>query len=201
MNHESDAGFAAFLEAAHSHRADLLRIAHARLRDRDRAEDAVSDAILKAALRRRQLKDPDRLWAWLSRIVVNQCYDQMRGAGREVVTDLQTQAEVLTDFSPHNQSLSPESRARMIEGIESILDAILSIRPLEFRDILMYFYYHNLDHQALADHFQLPMGTVKSRLARARTLLARILHERGIEAVELDRIRNLAQWPDILTDG
>lgn len=70
--------------------ADLIRGAYDRLfatafritRDREAAEDAVQDAMVRCWRDIRGLRDPDRFEAWLYRLLVNACRDQARLARR-----------------------------------------------------------------------------------------------------------------------
>ena len=65
---------------------DRLYAASCRLlRDRFSAEDAVQDAILRCWRDLRGLRDPDRFTAWLHRLLVNACLDQVRRARRRPV--------------------------------------------------------------------------------------------------------------------
>ena len=75
---DSDA-FEALIRAAYDR---LFATAHRILRDRDTAEDAVQDAIVRCWRDIRGLRDPDRFEAWLYRLLVNACRDLSRRARR-----------------------------------------------------------------------------------------------------------------------
>ncbi|MCB1308855.1 MAG: RNA polymerase sigma factor [Leptospiraceae bacterium] len=187
----------AFLETAFQYHDQLLTIANARLRNQDRAEDAVSEAILKAGARRHQLRDPARLPGWLSRIVINQCMDQLRRDRRECNIDY-NDSRVRNPRTPLESDSRAEHNLERVNAIENVLDAMLEIRPATHRDALILFYYRKFSYEQIARHLSLPVGTVKSRLNRAREALNRELSARGIQSADLDLIQDLAQWPDIL---
>src|SRR6185503_7236493 len=67
---------AAYVDLIGSRADRLFAIAHRILRDVDRAEDALQDALVIAWRDLRGLRDPDRFDAWLHRVVVRECIDQ-----------------------------------------------------------------------------------------------------------------------------
>ncbi len=194
---EDRAAFAEFLEACYEHRERLLIVAQARLRDRDRSEDAVSDAIIKAARRRHQLRDVNKLFPWLARIVTHQCIDMLRKDRREVPAEFSDE----DDASVHPTSGrfdDPGYRLELAASIETVLDAMLAVRPKAFRDVLIRYYYRGLGYAEMCLDLNLPAGTVKSRLNRARHVLLRELEQRGVSAADFETIPQLGVWPEIL---
>lgn len=63
---------------AGSTRSRLVRLAYRFLWNQDDAEDAVQDALLTAQAKWRDLRDKDKGWSWVCRIVVNRCHQQAR---------------------------------------------------------------------------------------------------------------------------
>ncbi len=70
------------LEDVNARRQALLRLAYRFCWNAEDAEDAVQNALLLAAQRRGQLHEPGKLWPWVCSIVVRQCHDLLRRAGR-----------------------------------------------------------------------------------------------------------------------
>jgi RNA polymerase sigma-70 factor (ECF subfamily) len=70
------------LAEVNARRGALLRLAYRFCWNAEDAEDAVQDALLLAAERRDQLHEPGKLWPWVCSIVVRQCHDLLRRAGR-----------------------------------------------------------------------------------------------------------------------
>jgi RNA polymerase sigma-70 factor, ECF subfamily len=68
----------AFVDLIRSRVDRLFALAHRILRDVDRAEDALQDALVIAWRDLRGLRDPDRFDAWLHRLVVHECIDLRR---------------------------------------------------------------------------------------------------------------------------
>jgi RNA polymerase sigma-70 factor (ECF subfamily) len=86
----------------------LYATAHRILRDRDAAEDAVQDAIVRCWRDLRGLRDPHRFEAWLYRLLVNACRDQMRRARRRPAVvygepfDVVATADDFATFADHD---------------------------------------------------------------------------------------------------
>lgn len=74
----------AFIDLMRSRVDRLYVMAHRILRDVDRAEDAIQDALVIAWRDLRGLRDPDRFDAWLHRVVVRECIDQAKRERRRV---------------------------------------------------------------------------------------------------------------------
>jgi RNA polymerase sigma-70 factor, ECF subfamily len=127
------------------------------LRDRDRANDAVQEALVAAWRDIRGLRDPERVDAWFRRLVVRACYRQARTERRRRVVTFR----VIDDEPP--QSPSPEltvlDRDRLERGFGRLSP--------EHRAILVLTHYLGLPLHEAADILDIPAGTAKSRLSRA----------------------------------
>lgn len=182
----------AFLEAAYRHRERLIQIARYKLGSLDDAEDAVNEAILRAAAKRHQLRDSSKLAFWLARIVVNQCNDMIRKRrGDASLDDLEPYLQDTIDTS------NPAAHVELIDQIEGILDEMLFIEPEEFAEVLVLFFYQKLSYKEIGERLGVPVGTVKSRLTRARDVLQQRLRNKGVTVKDLDRIQDLSRWPEI----
>ena len=79
----------AYSELVKASHPRLFGIAHLILRDADRAQDAVQDALLLAWRHVRSLRDPDAWDAWLRRLTVRACYKVARAHKRRTLVELQ----------------------------------------------------------------------------------------------------------------
>ncbi len=139
----------------HHHR-DLLRFAYSLCRDTALAQDAVQDAWIKVAGRLRTLDDPRAFRCWVYHAVRWRVGDlQRRAHRRERPLD---QAETAGD--------STDARDRRMD-LATAMDAL---PPVE-RQALQLFYVSGLRIPEIAVVLDIPAGTVKSRLHRARGLL------------------------------
>jgi len=125
------------------------------------ADDLVQDSIERALKAATGLRAPDNLPAWLRRIVRNLYLDEMRrGAVRGVKVDLDDMSnDMAISVAPPDHGAVPEITRAM---------AVLSA---EHRQILVLAGVEELTYREIAEELDVPIGTVMSRLARARAAL------------------------------
>jgi RNA polymerase sigma-70 factor (ECF subfamily) len=135
------------------------------------AEDIVQDAMVRALKSFGGFRGNDAK-PWLLTIVRN-CYRTAakRQAGT-VIVSLDAQDEDTTRMGSQlvGETPDPEAAASHM-GERRRLDALLATLPPDFREILLLRELEELSYREIADITGVPMGTVMSRLARARTLL------------------------------
>jgi RNA polymerase sigma-70 factor, ECF subfamily len=130
------------------------------LRDRGRAEDAVQDALVRAWRDIRTLRDPDRFDAWLRRLLVNACYDESRRQRRHAAN---------VRLLPDHDRATPDSSGELAERDE--IDRAMRQISTDHRAVIVHHYYLGLSLAEIADAFDIPVGTAKSRLHHARLAL------------------------------
>ncbi len=141
--------------------------------EQESAADATQEAFISAFRYIRNYRGGS-FKAWLLRIVTNACYDEHRRRKRRPSTPLQPlDSEDEEIESPHwlaDDSELPEQAAERRElnnAIQSCLDEL----PDDFRTIVVLVDIQSLDYKEAALVIGKPVGTVKSRLARARMRL------------------------------
>ena len=130
------------------------------LRDRGRAEDAVQEALVRAWRDLRSLRDPERLDAWLRRLLVNACRDESRRSRRH-----ESNIRLLPDHDRSTSDTSGELVAR------DAIDRGLRLLSADHRAVIVHHYYLGLSLSEIADALDIPVGTAKSRLHHARQAL------------------------------
>lgn len=144
----------------------------------DPAADAAQDAFISAYKNLRSYRGGS-FKAWLLRIVTNLCYDELRRRKRRPTTPL----EPLDDTGEEVESPSwladpgelPEDtldRRELGAAIQHCLDNL----PDDFRAVVVLVDMQGMDYTEAAEAVGKPLGTVKSRLARARLRLRDCLH-------------------------
>ena len=136
------------------------------LRDADEAQDAVQDAFLSAVRHFRGFRGTDGR-AWLLRIVRNGCFTRIRRrrpAGESVAFDEDEHA------SPDEAS-GPEADLDRERAAASVNAGLDRLGP-EFREVLVLRELEGLSYKEIAQVTDVPIGTVMSRLARARRRLS-----------------------------
>jgi RNA polymerase sigma factor (sigma-70 family) len=138
-------------------------------RDDQDACDIVQDAFLRAFGAIDGLHG-DNARPWLLAIVRNTCFTWLarnRAGGQHVSYDEETHALADLDADPERLALCADERQR--------IDAALGRLPLEFREVIVLRELEDMSYKEIAAVLAIPMGTVMSRLARGRRLLARYL--------------------------
>lgn len=165
----------ALLETVLAHRRTVFLICLGFTRHRWDAEDLAQETWLRAQQKLGQLRDPGSARAWISRIARNVCRDHLRrmrwrrfllgGAGEQAAD------EVPASETPASLAERRERWAALKRAIERL--------PRRMREVFVLRAYGELSYQEVADALDLPLGTVMSRLHRARAALAREVEEVG----------------------
>jgi RNA polymerase sigma-70 factor (ECF subfamily) len=147
----------AFSTLAHGVSARLYATARLILRQPDRAEDAVQDTLIEAWRDIRGLRDPDRLDAWLHRLLVRACHRHVRTEQRRRVIEIEL---------PWSVGDPGADAARALAERDEMDRAFRRLTP-DQRTILALVYYADLPLADVAVALGVPLGTTKSRLHRA----------------------------------
>lgn len=160
----------AFEQLVRIHQGIALRVAYLVVRDSSEAEDVTQDAFVKAyrSLDRFRAEAPFR--PWLLRIVRNEGLNRVRGTKRR------RELSVRTSNDPVSGDAAPSPETEVITGEQSQqLLALIDELPARYRSVLVHRYLLDLTEQETAEILGLPLGTVKSRNARALQRLRRSL--------------------------
>jgi RNA polymerase sigma-70 factor (ECF subfamily) len=141
------------------------------LNDPQGADDATQEAFISAYKNLRSFRGGS-FRAWLLRIVTNACYDELRRRKRKPTTSLEPLDDSGNEIeSPHwiaDPGELPEEnvvRAELGKAIQNCLEKL----PVDFRVVMVLVDVQGMDYLEAADVIGKPLGTVKSRLARARS--------------------------------
>ncbi len=147
------------------------------LGDEDQAADATQDAFLSAFRGINSFRGGS-FKAWLLRTVTNACYDELRRRKRRPTTPLEPNTGDGDEMdSPRwlaDPSLTPEQQNEADE-LEHAIQHCLENLPVEFRTVVVMADIQGLDYVEVAGAMRVPLGTIKSRLARARLRLRECL--------------------------
>jgi RNA polymerase sigma-70 factor (ECF subfamily) len=159
---------ALFEEAIVPHLGAAHNLARWLLRSDADAQDAVQDACVRALRFIGGFRGGDgRLW--LLKIVRNVCYSRFERAGpRELESDFDDEAHASDDGA------APETMLQRVRDSAAINSAIAML-PEEFREMIVMRDLEGLSYKQIADIAEVPIGTVMSRLARARKRLRKSL--------------------------
>jgi RNA polymerase sigma-70 factor, ECF subfamily len=144
-------------------RPRLYRLAFSWCHDAALADDLVQETLIKALARGEQLRDAQALESWLFSILNNCWRDYLRG--RREFADIADIDEVIVDETP-----SPEQRYASRQTVQRVRLAIAGL-PIGQRQVITLVDIEECSYAAVAAILDLPVGTVMSRLARARQAL------------------------------
>jgi|ERR1700677_36584 RNA polymerase sigma-70 factor, ECF subfamily len=166
---------AAFEGLVMPHWNALLRATQRILRNREDAEDAVQTAFLDAFRNLNGFRGRSRFSSWLTRIAMNAALMRLRVSRRKRETSLDELTETGEAWAPFDlveTRLNPEQEYLSKEGQGLLEKGLKKLRPLHV-EVLHLRGVQELSAKETARILELPVGTVKARLHRARTKLAR----------------------------
>ena len=147
------------------------------LGDEDLASDATQEAFLSAFRSIRSFRGGS-FKAWLMRTVTNACYDELRRQKRRPTMPLEPETDDGEEMdSPRwlaDPNMSPEQKAEADE-VEHAIQHCLNNLPVEFKTVVVMADIQGMDYSEVAIAVRVPLGTIKSRLARARLRLRECL--------------------------
>jgi len=147
------------------------------LGDEDQAADASQEAFISAFKSIASFRGGS-FKGWLMRTVTNACYDELRRRKRRPTVPLEPMTdddeEIETPRWLADPSLSPEQTAEAVE-LEHAIQHCLDSLPTDFRTVVVLADLQGLDYAEISTSAHVPLGTIKSRLARARLRLRECL--------------------------
>jgi RNA polymerase sigma-70 factor, ECF subfamily len=164
---------AAFVDLVRARSDRLFALAQRILRDIDRAEDALQDALVIAWRDLKGLRDPDRFDAWLHRLVVNVCIAQATRERRRAAN-----LRVL----PVDGPTAPDDLLSVAD--RDVLERAFRRLPPEQRAILAMHHYLGYAPSEIAETLGIPAGTARSRLHHAHRAMRAALDADARVALE-----------------
>jgi RNA polymerase sigma-70 factor (ECF subfamily) len=135
----------------------LFATARLILRDDEQAADAVQDALLRAWLDLRGLRDATRFDAWLRRLLVRSCYRAATRRRSRQVTEIKV--------SWSAEPTTPDAQRDV--AIRDQLDRGFARLSADQRAVIVLYHYLGLSLAESAESLGIPLGTMQSRLSRA----------------------------------
>ena len=141
------------------------------LRDPTEAEDVVQDAFILAMTRLDSFKGNSQFFTWLYRIAYNVAITRLRR--KKPTVSIQGNENTLRLTLP-DEGPAPDSRMSQQESVSQLMLAMERLSE-EHRSILVLREMEELEYEAISEILDLPVGTVRSRLHRARLQLKQLL--------------------------
>jgi RNA polymerase sigma-70 factor (ECF subfamily) len=158
-----------------SHMDSLYRYAMVLSRNAASASDLVQETYVRALSSRNRLQHDRNIRGWLFTILRNAWLNQVRRTRSSPELRDGDPGEILYR-APARSGGDPHTLLERKVEADQVREAVQRL-PESFREIILLREYEDLSYQEIADALGCPVGTVMSRLARARSRLRTILHE------------------------
>jgi RNA polymerase sigma factor (sigma-70 family) len=163
----------------HTYGDYLFRGAFIYTKDERAAEEVVQDVFMKFYQTSHRFDKRSSLKTYLTKMTVNRSYDYLRSWKHRTFSLL----EQLT-----GTSRGADYRALQKEERGEITKAVLKL-PVKYREVLLLYYYEDLQVSEVAEFLQVPVSTVKTRLQRGREKLKQLLPKQQWEVLANDDSR------------
>lgn len=168
----------AFSELLRRHQAYVDKILYNLAPDWQDRGDIAQEVWIRVYKKIKSLQEPSKFKGWLSRIATNLFYDQLRKRKRHA-TPLSLDASIMVEddelkWEVASDLPSPEDNLTTAEFYDQLKQAIADL-PETFRTTIVLREIQGLSYEEIADITQVSLGTVKSRIARARNRLQLLL--------------------------
>lgn len=167
-------GFSRLLQA---YQGRVYRRAYSFLRNREDALDATQDVFLKVLPAIGRFRAGSPLWPWLRRITTNICLNRLRAASSRPET---LEWEAAGDRLEAGRAASDPEAAAELTWDREALDRALAQLPAAQRIVVVLRHEEDLTYEEIAEVTNLPLGTVKTHLFRARKALREALRNEVI---------------------
>jgi RNA polymerase sigma-70 factor (ECF subfamily) len=170
----------AFAEEALTHLDTLYRGALRLTRDPDQAQDLVQEAYLRALRYQHSYQPGTNMKAWLFAIMRNLFWDRFKGSHKEDVS-LDDVGDFVLFEKLRDEGAKPESDVLDKIAATEVVAAVDKLPPLH-REVVLLVDVEGFSYKDAAQTLGVPIGTVMSRLHRARQQLQKSLYDYAVES-------------------
>ena len=157
------------------HMNNLYKLAYRLTGQRDYAEDLVQDLLLKVYPRLKEMQGIEKLAAWLSRVLYRMFIDQYRRQQRSPI-HLMSDEDVIYDT--HASNMAGPSEVANAALTQELINNALEQLSEDRRILIMLHDVEEYSLQEINEMTDITVGTIKSRLSRARNKLRKIIQNR-----------------------
>ncbi len=165
----------AFASLIERHKGTIFGMALRVVGNREDAEEAAQDAFVRAFRALSKFRRDAKFGTWLYRIAMNVCLTKARQS-RLDVTSIDASMEDNDDSAPlqiQDHSGNPDSLVEKSEFKDRVRDLISSLPP-KYSAVLTMYHMQDLSYEEMSQTLDLPIGTVKAHLFRARGALKKL---------------------------
>jgi RNA polymerase sigma-70 factor, ECF subfamily len=161
------------------HASAVLNVIARIVREAGAAEELAQDTFVKAFGALRSFDPAYKFTNWILRIAHNTAIDYLRRRRPDTVSiDEESPGKAVTEALVDDREASPFDRAAHADLRADLEKALAALRP-EYRRMVVMRYLEDLSYEDISEILELPLGTVKSHLHRARAEMARLMVRGG----------------------
>ena len=164
----------AFAELIEQYKLPIYKTAKSILKDEDDVCDAIQDTALSIYKNIPNLKNEEYFKTWVIRITINKCYDILKKHKLNNEKMLRAQEDVSELHTNFDNNVI----------LQTDLQTTLELLEENLRTVTVLYYYNDLSISEISDILNIPKGTVKSRVFRAREKLYEILSKEEVDTIE-----------------
>ncbi len=166
----------AYIELVNRYRDRLINFAYRFVNDEEQAEDVVQDTLLKLYTHRHYYRNIAKFSTWIYTIAGNLAKTELRKRKRHKVTNLSQMGREEREYEL--PAVETES-GQIVEGqyAEKQIQQAIQTLPLHFRTVIILRDIQELSYEEISNIVDIPLGTVKSRINRARLQLQKALKD------------------------
>lgn len=150
-----------FIQKINENRLKMYKTAIAILKDEDDANDAIQEALYSAYKNYYSLREKSYFTTWIIKILINKCCN---------IINKNKKIAYIDDTVIQNTASSEDNYE-----IENSLEWVLNQIDKELKEIVVLYYYDDFSVADIANVLDIPQGTIKSRLSRAREQIKEII--------------------------
>ena len=156
----------------------LFNVVYRLLKNKEEAEDILQETFLRVYKEKESYDSNYSLSTWIYTIALNLTRNEIKRKNRFKFFDLemfQNDNELVTQENPKEENMVP------------LLEKVLDKLPVKYKTVLLLREMNQLSYEEIAESLNMPLGTVKSRINRARLILKKKLKKRGSESYAMSK--------------
>ncbi len=164
----------AYIELVNRYRDRLINFTYRFVNSEEQAEDVVQDTLLKLYTHRHYYRNIAKFSTWIYTIAGNLAKTELRKRKRHKITNL---SQMGRDEREYELPAAEAGSGQIVEGqyAEQQIQLAIQTLPLHFRTVIILRDIQELSYEEISNIVDVPLGTVKSRINRARLQLQKAL--------------------------
>ncbi len=151
-----------FDEIVHLYKDRIFKVLYMKVGNMEDAMDLTQDVFFKVYKALPKFRGDSSIYTWIYRIAINTANTFLKKRGRFQSSSIEDMEDNSLQFNLNNE-----------ENLKTLLKSKIEELPEHYKDVLLLHYFEGFDYKEIADVLGLNIGTVKSRLFRARELLSK----------------------------